>query len=125
MTERRSFLIVVIVAAIAFTVLFIQIHNAQNEIEQTNRELARQVEQNQQTIAELERAVKLLCNRGHILDTLVVTAIGLIEQRLAADIKAKDWAAIKADRGFLHLYVRSHLKLTSELTRRDSPCAIS
>jgi hypothetical protein len=114
--ERRIFLAICIVAAIAFTVLFIQIHNAQNEIEQ-------QVEKNRQTIENLEDAKRVLCARGTIINDLIRGGILLIEQRLANDIAAGDLEAIKADREFLNTFADNFVKLTNELTEKGSPCA--
>jgi hypothetical protein len=115
-TERRVFVLITFAAAVAFVVLFILIR-------ENNQKIEVQVERNKQTIQQLQRAVRVLCDRGFIIDDLIVGGISLIGQRLAQDVAEGNLQAVKADQRFLDKYVENHVKITSELTRRDSPCA--
>jgi hypothetical protein len=117
-TERRVFVLIIIAAAVAFGVLFYLIR-------ENDRDIEAQVEQNRRTIVELERTVRVLCNRGFIIDDLIVGGISLISQRLAQDLAEGNIQAVRADQRFLNRFVENHLKITAELTRRDSPCATS
>jgi hypothetical protein len=115
-TERRVFTLITIVAAFAFVVLFFLIRD-------NNQKIELQVKRNNQTIQELQRTVKVLCDRGFIIDDLITGGISLIGQRLAQDIAEGNLQAVKADQRFLSNYVDNHLKIISELTKKGSPCA--
>jgi hypothetical protein len=129
-TERHIFMAICVIAAMAFTVLFVQISSAQNDLEIQARILQvqtqileGQVERNRKTIVQLRATDKVLCNRGFIIIDLVSAGILLIEQRLAADLATGDLVAIRADQKFLNMFAANHVKLTKELTRKGSPCA--
>jgi hypothetical protein len=117
-TERRIFALICFIAAIAFTILFIQIHNNQGAIES-------QVKRNRETIESLEAAKRVLCARGTIINDLIRGGILLIEQRLGNDLAVGNLEAVKADREFLNIFADNFVKMTNQLTEKGSPCATS
>ena len=115
-TEHKIFAMICVIAAIAFTILFVEINNTQDSINF-------QIKQTQKAIRDIRQTVKLLCNRGFIIKDLVGAGILLIEQRLGDDLAANNLDAVRADRDFLERFVANDLQLTRELTERGSPCA--
>jgi hypothetical protein len=114
----RGLIVVAVLAAVAMTSTAALLLR---ELD-LNRIESRQVEANTRVINDVRRTTRVLCNRGYILIDLINGALILIGQRLEADIRAGDNAAVKADRRFLVAFLEDREKLTQELTGRG-PCA--
>lgn len=85
--------------------------------------LAYQVGQNHKQVSENRRALTLLCDRGHIMDGLVLASISATQLQLVDDIAGKRTNAVAADRAFLASFAVYHQELQAQFTNMNSPCA--
>jgi hypothetical protein len=88
-----------------------------------SRDLQGQVRDNRNLIEQLRKQTTVLCERGHLLIDLTEGALILVGQRLEADVKRGEAAAVKADQEFLKKFIANREKLVREQTDPRSPCA--
>jgi hypothetical protein len=87
-----------------------------------NRIEAENLRTQEATIKELRKTTRVLCQRGNTLIDLVNAALILVGQRLEADVKAGNVAAVHADQRFLTTFLRDRERLIREQTG-GGPCA--